>query len=344
MSKTAAVLCALLPIFATQVAARTSTDEFDAAAPKERVYRAAFQGIADVENYEVYDASLTTGKLKAAQPRILNKPGSLEVTLAEAGPEKTHVTITYTTVGGLAGLLEAPVAGITPRQVHQAMERRLAGTAPLKEVYPDIPDRLISPPPVFTREDRDVHTETVTATGSLDELREAMAKAVDQLGNEFPQPTESLQSSPAAYQVLGKDLDAGVVAFARETQWNRSGLDNRGRIRPVKTTAIDAAMFTVLAAPGDAVSRRVRITVSLDRPGDIMVGARERGQAQKQCQFLRDRFASLQPKTIGLGQTQEQVEAILGKPRQVINLGAKRILAYENLKITFVGGKVTDVQ
>jgi len=50
------------------------------------------------------------------------------------------------------------------------------------------------------------------------------------------------------------------------------------------------------------------------------------------------------PKEIGLGQTFDQVTAILGQPKSVVDLGAKKIYVYPDMKITFNGGKVTDVQ
>jgi hypothetical protein len=48
--------------------------------------------------------------------------------------------------------------------------------------------------------------------------------------------------------------------------------------------------------------------------------------------------------TIQLGQTPGQVRAALGQPDDVVNLGAKQIYLYKNLKVTFVGEKVSDVQ
>lgn len=51
-----------------------------------------------------------------------------------------------------------------------------------------------------------------------------------------------------------------------------------------------------------------------------------------------------QPKTVALGQTKDQVVAIFGQPAKVANLGSKEIDYYPDFKITFVGGKVTNVQ
>jgi hypothetical protein len=51
-----------------------------------------------------------------------------------------------------------------------------------------------------------------------------------------------------------------------------------------------------------------------------------------------------QPETIEKGQTPEQVEAALGKPDKIVNLGAKELYIYKDMKITFLNGKVSDVQ
>ncbi|MGH9747297.1 MAG: hypothetical protein ACRD59_14465 [Candidatus Acidiferrales bacterium] len=50
------------------------------------------------------------------------------------------------------------------------------------------------------------------------------------------------------------------------------------------------------------------------------------------------------PATVGIGQSPEEVTAILGQPEKIINLGAKQIYVYKDLKVTFVKGKVTDAQ
>lgn len=50
------------------------------------------------------------------------------------------------------------------------------------------------------------------------------------------------------------------------------------------------------------------------------------------------------PKTIALGQTKDQVVASFGQPQKIVNLGTKEIYYYPDMKVTFIGGKVTDVQ
>ena len=53
---------------------------------------------------------------------------------------------------------------------------------------------------------------------------------------------------------------------------------------------------------------------------------------------------SAQPATITLGQSIDQVVANLGQPTQVVDLGAKKIYVYPNLKVTFNNGQVADVE
>lgn len=50
------------------------------------------------------------------------------------------------------------------------------------------------------------------------------------------------------------------------------------------------------------------------------------------------------PGSIRLGQTADEVTAILGSPRLVVDLGERQIYVYSGLKVTFTSGKVSDVQ
>ena len=50
------------------------------------------------------------------------------------------------------------------------------------------------------------------------------------------------------------------------------------------------------------------------------------------------------PAEIAVGQTPDQVTAILGQPQKVAKLTGKEIYFYKNLKVTFKNGKVTDVE
>jgi hypothetical protein len=47
---------------------------------------------------------------------------------------------------------------------------------------------------------------------------------------------------------------------------------------------------------------------------------------------------------IKAGQTTDEVTAALGQPKTVSDLGAKKIYIYPDVKVTFVDGKVTNVE
>ncbi|MFZ3264509.1 MAG: hypothetical protein WA172_10955 [Terriglobales bacterium] len=61
------------------------------------------------------------------------------------------------------------------------------------------------------------------------------------------------------------------------------------------------------------------------------------GQAQQQA-------PPPEPAQIEKGQTPDQVKAAIGVPDKIINLGAKQIYVYKDIKVTFMNGKVSDVQ
>lgn len=56
------------------------------------------------------------------------------------------------------------------------------------------------------------------------------------------------------------------------------------------------------------------------------------------------RRAAKATRTIQLGQTLEEVTAILGPPEKQVLLGPKRIFVYCDLKVIFMDGKVTDAE
>jgi hypothetical protein len=50
------------------------------------------------------------------------------------------------------------------------------------------------------------------------------------------------------------------------------------------------------------------------------------------------------PPTIALGQTKDQVLADFGQPMRIAKLGEKEIFFYKDMKVTFIAGKVTNVE
>lgn len=74
-------------------------------------------------------------------------------------------------------------------------------------------------------------------------------------------------------------------------------------------------------------------------------GQQQAGDQQQQPQSQQQQpQQQAEPQTIEKGQTPDQVVAALGKPDKIVNLGAKQLYIYKDLKVTFVNGKVSDVQ
>jgi len=83
-------------------------------------------------------------------------------------------------------------------------------------------------------------------------------------------------------------------------------------------------------------------TQQQDQGGQQQGGQQQGGQDQQAAQQAPQQQA--EPQTIEKGQSTDQVQSSLGKPDKVVNLGSKQIWVYKDLKVTFVNGKVSDVQ
>lgn len=54
--------------------------------------------------------------------------------------------------------------------------------------------------------------------------------------------------------------------------------------------------------------------------------------------------ASSVPKTIKLGQTEAEVTELMGQPKRIVDLGSKKTYLYDDIRVVFTSGKVSDVQ
>jgi hypothetical protein len=90
--------------------------------------------------------------------------------------------------------------------------------------------------------------------------------------------------------------------------------------------------------------------LSIDSGGDLPQGNGQGAQSQDSGQGgggggpVQQQGSPPEPQQIEKGQTPDQVKATLGAPEKIVNLGAKQIYLYKDLKVTFLNGKVSDVQ
>jgi hypothetical protein len=110
-------------------------------------------------------------------------------------------------------------------------------------------------------------------------------------------------------------------------------------------------------ADAGQVSDLIEQVLSVDTGGDSSQQQGQQGQdnQQQQGQDAQGQPAQQQqdaappqpaqpPPTIQLGQTTDQVVAIMGQPDKIVDLKTKQIYVYKDLKVTFVKGKVSDVE
>jgi len=81
-----------------------------------------------------------------------------------------------------------------------------------------------------------------------------------------------------------------------------------------------------------------------DQQGGDQQGGAQQGGQQQGGQGQQAAAPPAEPQTIQLGQTTDEVVGALGQPDKIVNLGAKQIYVYKDLKVTFLKGKVSDVQ
>jgi hypothetical protein len=83
----------------------------------------------------------------------------------------------------------------------------------------------------------------------------------------------------------------------------------------------------------DAISQ----VLAFDQPA-------ESAQHQAQPQQDQPQDQPQQPQSIRVGQSVDEVVAVLGQPDKKVDLGSKQIFVYKDLKVTFKDGKVSDAQ
>ena len=99
-----------------------------------------------------------------------------------------------------------------------------------------------------------------------------------------------------------------------------------------------AAVAPVAAPIAAAVQPDANVAAELSQ------AAQEADQGEQEVVNQSATAGGAGPVTISLGQSIADVESINGKPDKVIDLGAKKIYVYKDLKITFTDGRVSDVQ
>lgn len=101
------------------------------------------------------------------------------------------------------------------------------------------------------------------------------------------------------------------------------------------------------AAPAGAAAPPVQTAFAqIAPPPDPNVKSELTDTAKEGGQADREALSAATPtaQNIDIGQTVDQVIASMGQPKNVVDMGSKKIYVYQDLKITFTNGKVTSAE
>ena len=106
------------------------------------------------------------------------------------------------------------------------------------------------------------------------------------------------------------------------------------------------AAFVDVAPPPDpnAAAEVAKQSTEADKAEQEVAGAVTGDASGPSAAAAAPAAPAAPPAEITLGQTIDQVTAILGAPKTVVDLGNKKTYVYKDMKVIFTGGKVTDVQ
>ncbi len=114
----------------------------------------------------------------------------------------------------------------------------------------------------------------------------------------------------------------------------------KGYLEKADPGQVADVIHQVLAVPTDADNNSNNNNQQQAQGGD----QQQQGQEQQQQQAPAQAAPPPATTNIVLGMALNDVTTALGQPEKMVNLGKKQIYVYKDLKITFVDGKVTDVQ
>ena len=144
---------------------------------------------------------------------------------------------------------------------------------------------------------------------------------------------------------LDKDLVVmGIVACdtcnnTDPPTWNKANVEfqfPKGALAKASAGDVEDTIGQLLSISDDSQQQNGQ------QQGQQQGGGQDQGGGQQQAG--QQQQAQAEPQTIQMGMTTDQVQGSLGQPSKIVNLGPKQIYVYKDLKVTFMNGKVVDVQ
>ncbi|MCU1234434.1 MAG: hypothetical protein JWP63_2401 [Candidatus Solibacter sp.] len=133
----------------------------------------------------------------------------------------------------------------------------------------------------------------------------------------------ALQDLQEMYNQMLATIDRGMGDLQ-----SRQGQGGLPSLPPNSTGTIDTAYAREAQPDSNVAGELTTVTQDADR-------AEEQAVSQ---------VTDTTPPTLSLGMSLNEVKAIQGDPEKIVDLGSKKIYVYKDLKITFMDGKVSDIQ
>ena len=110
----------------------------------------------------------------------------------------------------------------------------------------------------------------------------------------------------------------------------------------------DAVMFELLtvdvATLGDGRGTRYRAELNIKLPGLDTMTPEDMKKTIDTVLTDPATASAVESKTIKLGMSPDEVKKSLGNPDKIVDLGAKQIYVYKDMKVVFLNSQVSDVQ
>ena len=113
----------------------------------------------------------------------------------------------------------------------------------------------------------------------------------------------------------------------------------------VKRDAVQLELLTVdVATLADGQGTRYRAELNVKLPGLDTMTPDDVKKSIETAVADPAVASAVQSKTVKLGMSPDEVKQALGNPDKIVDLGAKQVFIYKDMKVILIDGKVTDVQ
>jgi len=125
-----------------------------------------------------------------------------------------------------------------------------------------------------------------------------------------------------------------------------------GGLPPAPASAKTPPVETVVATNAPPAPPEKEVAAEIDQQSKEADSAEKEAAANETTEPAKDTDGAAntdapppaEAPTVSIGQSIDDVTAALGNPKNIVDLGAKKIYVYKDMKVVFNNGKVTDVQ